>query len=393
MTADEREQLYNEVWLAPLIEVARRYNVSDTTIRNRCKKLSIPLPTAGYWVKVKNGQSPVRIPLPVVTGELKKHIRNYIIRYKTKIEELTDEELKLVNDLELLTESTQQHIMHVCENIKLSSQLRNPHKLILSHKEEISQRKKKEKEPVKQHTYNQYKLIENVTGNIRVLPIKVSETLLNIVYRIFNKLFEIIEDLEGFIQVTTNGDKDKASIVIMHTSFDFMLNEVTKKNVEANKLIFSMTPNSRFSDCTEPKLEYNENTLALEYQLGQIILDMFKVANRLMAKDELKQRDEKRRLDEFEKKRSLEKMRAGELEEIKIIDQAAKDWEKAERIRTFINAFEVKVKDTDNPDEKTKLAQWIKWAQDKADWIDPLVDKDDEVLGYSNSIINKLLNK
>ena len=33
---------------------------------------------------------------------------------------------------------------------------------------------------------------------------------------------------------------------------------------------------------------------------------------------------------------------------------------------------------------------WLKWARDKADWIDPLTEKEDELLGRSITIFEKI---
>lgn len=39
-----REQLYNEVWLRPLREIAKDFNVSDVAVGKSCKKNNIPRP-------------------------------------------------------------------------------------------------------------------------------------------------------------------------------------------------------------------------------------------------------------------------------------------------------------------------------------------------------------
>ena len=85
ITADEREQPYNEVWNEPIKIIAKKYEISDVSLRKHCSKFGIPLPPRGYWEKIKNGKSVFKPPLPKVTSELKKHIRNYVIKYKYDI--------------------------------------------------------------------------------------------------------------------------------------------------------------------------------------------------------------------------------------------------------------------------------------------------------------------
>lgn len=55
-TADrsvDRETLYNEVWTEPVSVVAPRYGLSDVGLAKICRSLAIPLPSRGYWAKVK----------------------------------------------------------------------------------------------------------------------------------------------------------------------------------------------------------------------------------------------------------------------------------------------------------------------------------------------------
>ncbi|MDQ0220666.1 hypothetical protein ELQ35_05980 [Peribacillus cavernae] len=94
ITADEREQLYNEIWTEPVKIVAKKYEISDVALRKHCSKFGIPLPPRDYWEKVKNGKSVYKPPLPKVTGELKKYIRNYFIKYRCDLKEFSDEELQ-----------------------------------------------------------------------------------------------------------------------------------------------------------------------------------------------------------------------------------------------------------------------------------------------------------
>lgn len=60
----DRETLYNEVWTEPVSVVAPRYGLSDVGLAKICRSLAIPLPSRGYWAKVKAGKVMHRVPLP-----------------------------------------------------------------------------------------------------------------------------------------------------------------------------------------------------------------------------------------------------------------------------------------------------------------------------------------
>ena len=59
-----RETLYDQVWAEPLLEVAKRYGVSDVAIAKTCRKMHIPLPGRGYWSKIQSGLKMKKEPLP-----------------------------------------------------------------------------------------------------------------------------------------------------------------------------------------------------------------------------------------------------------------------------------------------------------------------------------------
>ena len=59
-----RERLYEEVWLEPVLTVAKKYGLSDVGLSKVCKKLNIPRPGVGYWAKKAAGK-PVGKPPPL----------------------------------------------------------------------------------------------------------------------------------------------------------------------------------------------------------------------------------------------------------------------------------------------------------------------------------------
>ncbi|MET0116027.1 MAG: hypothetical protein ABW090_01250 [Sedimenticola sp.] len=60
-----REVLYEKVWNEPLRTLAPKIGVSDTALRNACKRASIPLPHQGHWAKKRAGKRLTKIKLPL----------------------------------------------------------------------------------------------------------------------------------------------------------------------------------------------------------------------------------------------------------------------------------------------------------------------------------------
>jgi len=181
ITTDEREALYEEVWVDPVTTVAARYNLSDNGLRKHCRKYGIPLPPLGYWARVKSGQNIQKPALPQVTGELKKYIRNYVIKYRLDIDQLTDDQLMNSEELSLLRKETKEFIRQKCLLVEVRGQLRNPHKYITEHKEESIYRKKRDK-ALKQAGFSRsyYSRVKSeYRENNPILPLNVSDENIN----------------------------------------------------------------------------------------------------------------------------------------------------------------------------------------------------------------------
>jgi hypothetical protein len=56
---------YAEIWEQPLVKLAPKYGISAVALGKVCRKLQIPLPGRGYWVKKEFGKPVKRLPLPV----------------------------------------------------------------------------------------------------------------------------------------------------------------------------------------------------------------------------------------------------------------------------------------------------------------------------------------
>ena len=64
----DRNVLYDQVWSKAVIHVAKEYGLSDNGLRKICKKLKVPLPKVGYWVKRKHDKRVHRPPLQAYKG-------------------------------------------------------------------------------------------------------------------------------------------------------------------------------------------------------------------------------------------------------------------------------------------------------------------------------------
>ncbi|HZP88572.1 MAG TPA: hypothetical protein VFB54_17305 [Burkholderiales bacterium] len=59
-----RQALYALVWSQPIKTAAGQFKVSDVALAKACRKANIPVPPRGYWARLAAGQKPSKVPLP-----------------------------------------------------------------------------------------------------------------------------------------------------------------------------------------------------------------------------------------------------------------------------------------------------------------------------------------
>ena len=63
-TQVKRSDLYKEVWTTSMVQLSKKYGVSDRGLAKLCERNNIPTPDRGYWAKVRNGISVRKRKLP-----------------------------------------------------------------------------------------------------------------------------------------------------------------------------------------------------------------------------------------------------------------------------------------------------------------------------------------
>jgi hypothetical protein len=63
-----RERLFENVWEAPIGNLARDWDITTAKLRDICKALHVPLPEVGHWAAVWAGKAPPQPELPFFEG-------------------------------------------------------------------------------------------------------------------------------------------------------------------------------------------------------------------------------------------------------------------------------------------------------------------------------------
>lgn len=353
-----RQELYDLVWENPLSKLAKKYNLSDNGLRKVCKKLDIPLPKNGHWQKIQYNKKVSKEKLPLnntvetsITLKFRDNSETIINGIENELNQLTKEIKNVLKDTIIFPEK-----------------LTRPLQLIVDTKNDL-----KTKEPSYYH--NIKGLLNTSPGvlNITVAQQNVKRALL------FMDIFIKAIKKRGHNLVIKEGTK----VVIDNVLLDIGLRERLKRTVVKGTHwdTTELNPSNILSLRLDayPAVEWTDtNTNKLEDKIPNIIAKL-----ELQAVKEKKEAIEREiRHLEYERQRKIEQdFKARKEQEIiktKKLFSDAEKFDKATIYRNFIAATEQKATKENNL--TAELKEWIKWANEKADWFDPFTNKEDDLL-------------
>lgn len=123
---------------------------------------------------------------------------------------------------------------------------------------------------------------------------------------------------------------------------------------------------------------WNDGKTTIEQQLP-VILQKLEETAELMRIEEIGRQERQRERELQEKlRREREALEDKELERMRALMSQAIRWHRVTMLRTYI-ADIAKIR-VGTPHIDSNDEAWIKWATDKADWFDPSINKEDELL-------------
>jgi hypothetical protein len=349
-----RKELYDIVWSTPLSKLTQQYAYSNDGFKKLCKQFEIPMPDGSYWSKHKFNKPVNKIELNGVFGG------------EDKIVLTIREEGNPVNvDQTPLTILTKQIQNDPKAPLTVPDKLTKPDILIQNTKDLYNKIKK---EP--------YSKKENIDS----LGIYVENDNLDRAFRIMDTFIKLLRHRGHSFRRDRNNYGPH--IVVKDVEFYFHLREAQKRIpgktiYESSTFVPTGILVMKIGESYKAK-EWKDGSLKLENQLAKIVAKI-----ELEAEEELKWREECRldkikRAEEDRIRKIFEARKEKEVVKTRKLFSDAKKFNKAAMYRNFIKATEQKAVTENNLTEELK--DWIKWAYDKADWIDPTSTKQDELL-------------
>lgn len=390
----ERAKLYEEVWTEAVSRVAKRYNISDVGLRKICKKLSIPLPPLGHWSRVQAGHKIPVPPLPPHDGP-------------DEIQSERDTRPKEPAEPEP-PELVQRHQFEAdpANRIMVPAELEHPHPLVAATQKAF---RLAAREHARRHRdWNQYNpsvprvYLHHDSRGIPflsrkdALDLRVTETARMRVLRIFDALLRALQTRHLPVHLDPEGKKGTV-VTVVGESISIRMTERTARQermptAEERKqsrihgaihiyprYVFQPTNELSLGIVGEYRVELDRaitdtKTRRIEERLNEFVVSLFREA--FDRKRRRVQREHERQAYEAAERRrhAREVRREKELERLKELEAEARQWQRAQDIRNYVSAAEASASEGGKTvDPASDLGQWIIWARQRADWLDPLI--------------------
>lgn len=347
-----RRQLYDIVWSTPLSKLAKEYALSDNGFRKLCIRYQIPTPKNGYWSKLKFNK------------KFKKEKLNPVFGGVDKIVLTIREEGNTVNvDQTPLTIRTKEIENDPKAPLIVPDKIKKPDILTIQTQEFWK--------TAKNNRF--YKDDKKITYPIR-FDINNRERALR-----FMDTFTKLIRHRGH---TISKEYHNTCVLIDGVFIEIDLREASKR-VPAKPPYYGTTlePTGEFIFKIESYLddkEWRDGKVKIETLLAKI------VAKIEIEAEKKKIRKEESRLwhikyeEELKRKEEIKKRRDEEVEKFNRLVKLSEQYDKTLLIRQYIEAVKQKAINTNSLTPEKQ--EWINWANDKADWVDPLINKTDEIL-------------
>ena len=377
-----RETLYQEVWSMPVTEVAKRYKVSDVAIHKVCKSLDIPTPPQGYWAKLRAGKPVKKLPLPPGKEQTKLGIQTGVSRVESP-------NVKAV-PLAFLPEEERQAVLNVAAQILLPQEHARMRPEIVAHRKRIAEWNKRKRQMERE-------LGTNWNRGRRETPPAfaqgVSEERQPRIFRLINALAKAMIPLGWSLtdDLQFARDQDMVTLTFSEATDQILHTPTREENLklleyeeERKKYAWARKPqirkydsvyNGRLSLCINGAKTFRDcRSYALEDRLGDMMLSIYGEAEQMKQARLAREEAERQRREQERKREEQRQQYNAEVDRTLALVNCAADYEIACRIRAYVSAME---KAHSNQD----LSAWASWARAKADWYDPTVAKEDELLG------------
>ncbi|MBN8626034.1 MAG: hypothetical protein J0M17_11135 [Planctomycetes bacterium] len=379
-----REQLYEQVWNAPMTKVAARLGLSDVGLAKICYQAEIPVPPRGYWAKIRNGKRAVRRKLRPIDEPIE-----FVFRPQTKPATPKAVEPEYPPEVIALIDAAKN-----LPKIMPRTDLIDLHPLVERTRLSLGRCKLDERPSFKAECL----LTPEPVKGRPVLNAHVGKDSVRRALLILDALLRVVETIGGqFVEVKEPRPEIRLRLLgedVGGVSLSENRRQIRNPKWSEREWLESRTILVPGGDLTfASTATYVENTARdtpkhrLEESLNKIIVRWAVNAGRLPGERRIaeeraaKYAEEERLRQELEARRQrlrldfADRQRA-ERERVEKLKLLAARWQESQQIRAYVAA----VAACDQAVHDDDRSQWCDWAMKQADRLDPLVDNERSIL-------------
>lgn len=358
----ERSVLYQQVWAEAMVNVAKKYSISDVALAKICRKLNIPVPGRGYWRRKHTGKRvPPQPPLPSLPSGAPT-----AATIRSPLPKPTSEPASA---------AVQKQVAYEAEHpIEVPDRISRVHPLLTDLSSAL-------KTASADH-YGALMSCEAKQFNLRVSK-ETARRAVRILHAFITATFQ-----RGFTPAA-GSDKKTFSVTVLGESLEIALEERFKQVPHVPTRQPSATPwyTPRFDYESTGQLSLriksiwggevrkvwrDTKTARLEEVLNDVMVGLVKAAE--AQRIATLERDRQRQEWEAERKRKEleEQRRQEELARRQALEAESAKWAKAIEIRGYVAALRTAAEQQSIPSGDDRLTSWLAWAAEHADRLDPV---------------------
>lgn len=346
-------------------ELAKRFQISDVGLKKVCTRNRIPVPAQGHWQKLKAGKKSPRIPLPVM-----KHPPAISIKPRPAAASA---------GAEPPTPDPAAEIEKEFRPVAVAETLARPHPVASAMREELNRKKP-----------DDYGAIHCVEPD--VLPARIHPGSKGRLLRIADALLKGFERRGFELRAGKRGlpIASGLQVIVDEEAFSILIDERMRRETHkptpdemsrqrrglyVYMKSYDYVPTGEFTLKIEPCYGSGIQSSwkdSRNHRLEQRLTEVMVSLRRHAALRKIERARAQRRAARFEKEQERRaELRArveAEREAMAKLESDFDAWNRAERIRAFVDAVERHPGRRSDPG----LPAWASWARECADWIDPL---------------------
>jgi len=376
-----RKDLYEKVWNKPITHIAKEYGVSDSAIIKICKKMEVPRPGPGYWTKVECGKTVKKAKLTKLS---KSGLTEYhLVPNRSRSSGSNNNDKNQEHNPLIQYELDPMNLIHACG---LGNE---PNSLYMKNLKSFSNATANERQVLCPRAKTHFKL-------------KVTKNTLDRALIIMNALVKAFEKREWSFKCVNDPDL-KMYVVILDELIEFTIEEkskqvdhvLTDQEIKAkNAGRYIWPPNWDYIPTGKlmlkidnarsliPRHSWNDGKIQrVEDCLNKFCIAAIELAEAIKVDRAKREAERIQREEEQARRHQLRQLRDHELALRKLFEDHFDAWYKAERIRAFITASAKRevLLSIVNEYGKSK-SEWLKWASNIADLIDPLCEAEKTII-------------